>query len=286
MGSFISGTIFNSFSRKIFIQRQQQQQHSSSSRLLPLLLILARIYTVQCTMYNYMFSVLLTSTFMRSAALNKRLQLYTCFLTLRKSKHTSSKLISIFIIQILHNIQTHILSNIPFCSHPIFELLLFFSDSLYLLFESLHDGQPSVTLLKYFFSTIVHTITKYVIPTRSLRSVLHFSQLLTPREPSRDSNLDVPNRKQAHYHLSYAAPYLRYTAPSVSQLHIVGLNSVLDYRAAPSLTEINRAIPVAHPTDLHRTLTELDSTLTELHSTLTKLHRTLAELRAIILFLA
>ncbi len=36
----------------------------------------------------------------------KRLQFYTCFLTMKRSKHTSSTFISIFIIQILHNITT------------------------------------------------------------------------------------------------------------------------------------------------------------------------------------
>jgi hypothetical protein len=98
------------------------------------------LYSVQCTITCSQYFSHPHFYCMRSSALNKRLQLYTCFLTLRKSKHTTSKLISIFIIQILLNIQTHILSNIPFCSLPNFELLLFLSDSLYLLFESLHDG--------------------------------------------------------------------------------------------------------------------------------------------------
>ncbi len=56
---------------------------------------LSRIY---CTCsYTHMYVI---------SCLIKRLQLYTCFLTLRRSKQTSSKFISIFIIQVLHNITT------------------------------------------------------------------------------------------------------------------------------------------------------------------------------------
>ncbi len=91
MDSFLSDTFFKSFSSKyVYVEAATTTTAPS--------LVLSPVYTVHVLTPMYVISCFEET--------EKRLQLYKCFLTVRRSKRTSSKFISISIIQILLNITT------------------------------------------------------------------------------------------------------------------------------------------------------------------------------------